>query len=272
VGFIIAMRSNTLEKWLDQRIQRYGPISKITLFGREKFASTCGHDHKLVRDALMSFLKPESLKQYVGHICCCHSKLHGVSLHLMRTLTFNIICSLLFGFERGPKRDECVDGLQKMIVGLWSVPINLPFTSYNRSLRATARIRKLLKNLMLKKRVQLQKGTFPHQDLITCLLSFCNDDNEQLITEEEIVDNAILVMAAGYETASSLIAFLIQLFANNHVVHASVLQEQEAIAKSKPLGEPLTWGDLTKMRYTWRVAMETMRLFLPIFGGFKNAL
>jgi cytochrome P450 len=97
-----AMRANTAEKWLDERIRKYGPISKLSLFGKptvfiygqaaNKFvfnsdSSTIGNqqtqsirmilgernilelsgeDHKRVRGALLSFLKPESLKQYVG--------------------------------------------------------------------------------------------------------------------------------------------------------------------------------------------------------------
>lgn len=32
----------------------------------------------------------------------------------------------------------------------------------------------------------------------------------------------------------------------------------------------LTWEDLSKMKFTWRVAMETMRIFPPIFGGFRQ--
>nr|TKS14911.1 cytochrome P450 716B1-like [Populus alba] len=97
-----AMRTNTAEKWLHERIQKYGSISKLTLFGKttifiygneaNKFVFTsnsstisysqttslkmilgdrciaelCGQDHKRIRDALLSFLKPESLKNYVG--------------------------------------------------------------------------------------------------------------------------------------------------------------------------------------------------------------
>jgi len=97
-----AMRANTAEKWLQQRIQIYGPISKLSLFGKptvfihgkdaNKFVFTSdsstlsnsqpqsvkkllgdrcllelsGQDHKRVRDALGLFLKPESLKSYVG--------------------------------------------------------------------------------------------------------------------------------------------------------------------------------------------------------------
>jgi cytochrome P450 len=49
------------------------------------------------------------------------------------------------------------------------------------------------------------------------------------------------------------------------------LAEQEEIAKGKLLGEPLTWEDLSKMKYTWRVAMETLRMFPPVFGTFRKA-
>lgn len=102
LGLLGAMRSNTAEKWLEQRIRKYGPISKLSLFGKptvfiygqaaNKFVFTSdsstiayqqtksirmilgdrnlfelsSEDHKRVRDALVSFLKPESLKKYVG--------------------------------------------------------------------------------------------------------------------------------------------------------------------------------------------------------------
>lgn len=96
------MRANTAEKCLEERIAKYGPISKLSLFGKptvfvsgqaaNKFVFTRHssaisnrqnqslrmilgerniielnvEDHKRVRGALVSFLKPESLKQYVG--------------------------------------------------------------------------------------------------------------------------------------------------------------------------------------------------------------
>ena len=102
IGLLRAMRSNTADKWLQQRITKYGPISKLSLFGKptvfiygqaaNKFLfnsdtriisnqqtkslrmilgdrnilELSGSDHKRVRDAILLFLKPESLKQYVG--------------------------------------------------------------------------------------------------------------------------------------------------------------------------------------------------------------
>ncbi|KAJ4848268.1 hypothetical protein Tsubulata_040018 [Turnera subulata] len=317
LGLLRSMRANTAEEWLQRRIQKYGPISKLSLFGKptvfmygpasNKFIFTSdnstlsngqtqsirrilgercvlelsGQDHKRVRGALMSFLKPESLIKYVGKMdeeVRMHIQMHWQGkqevkvLPLMKSLTFNIICTLLFGIERGPRRDELAKWFPQMIEGMWSVPINLPFTRFNRSLRASASIRDTLKELMDEKRVELeQKGANPHQDLITCMLSIYEQNNE-VMTEQEILDNARLVMIAGHDTSSVLLTFLIRLLANEPSIYAAVLKEQEAIAKSKPKGEFLSWEDISKMKYTWRVAQETLRMVPPVFGGFRKTV
>lgn len=51
-----------------------------------------------------------------------------------------------------------------------------------------------------------------------------------------------------------------------------MVAEQDEIARRKPNGELLTWEDLAKMKYTWKVAMETLRMFPPIFGGFRKVV
>ncbi|KAI5433051.1 hypothetical protein KIW84_020369 [Lathyrus oleraceus] len=158
-----------------------------------------------------------------------------------------------------------------LIKGVWSVPINAPFTRYNRSLKESARIQNLLKEIVHQKKVEHEKnGANSRQDLISCLLSMVEDD-KQVLTEKEIIHNAMLVMVAGHDTSAILITFIIRLLANDPEIRAGVLQEQEEIAKGKLLGETLTWEDVSKMKYTWRVAMETLRRFPPIFGGIRKA-
>lgn len=143
----------------------------------------------------------------------------------MKTLTFNIICSLLFGLERGARRDKLSNDFQYMMRGMWSVPVNLPFTRYNRSLQASARAQKILKLLIGEKRVDLhQKGASPRQDLITRLLSIRDDNNEQVISDKEIIHNSMLIMVAGHDTSSVLLTFLVRLLANDPVIYAAVLQ------------------------------------------------
>ncbi|EXB50285.1 Cytochrome P450 [Morus notabilis] len=265
LGLLRAMRANTAEKWLEERIKKYGPISKLSLFGKptvflhghaaNKFIFTSdgsaittqqtksiqmilgdrnllelsGDDHRRVRNALMLFLKPESLKQYVGKMeeeIRKHLEMHWLGkqqvtvLPLMKVLTFNIICSLLFGLERGARRDKLIDCFQQMIEGM----------------------------------------------------CFRNEEDEDVMTEKEILHNVMLVMIAGHDTSSVLITFILRFLANEPSIYEAVLQEQEEISQSKKSGEFLTWEDLAKMKYTWRVAMETLRIVPPVFGGFRKAL
>ena len=56
------------------------------------------------------------------------------------------------------------------------------------------------------------------------MLSSRNENNEEAVTEKEIVDNVILVMVAGHETSAVLITFIMRLLANEPAVYAAVLQ------------------------------------------------
>lgn len=51
-----------------------------------------------------------------------------------------------------------------------------------------------------------------------------------------------------------------------------MMLENEDIAKAKTTNEALTWNDINKMKHTWRLAMEVLRMVPPVFGNFRRAL
>ncbi|KAL5721848.1 hypothetical protein ACHQM5_005440 [Ranunculus cassubicifolius] len=312
--FLNAMRANTADKWIEDRVKRYGAMSKLSLLGsptvllageaankllftsakinsqrpkssqmllgKHNLLELEGEDHKRVRRALMKFLKPDALKQYVNNMdeevrkhleMYWQGKEKVTVLPLMKTLTFDIICSLLFGLEPGFRRKKLVHWLERLLGGLMSIPINLPFTRFNCSIRARRNIETMIVDIIHEKRLALEKQQIsPQQDLITSLISDTYGEDNSKLSEMEIIDNIIFVMVAGHDTSATLLTLMIRLLANDPTIYTLVLKEHEVISKRKSPGEILTWDDICQMNYTWKVALETLRIIPVAFGGFKK--
>ncbi|KAK1279608.1 Cytochrome P450 [Acorus gramineus] len=316
LGLLNAIRTNTAEEWLKKRIDRHGPVSKLTLLGRptvfvagpaanrfvfanegnalgshqpssftrilgrRNFFELVGEEHKRMRAAVGVFLRPEVLKRYVGKMdeeVREHLELHwkGRShvkvVPLTKILAFDILSSLIFGLERGDQRSRLLEDFKLLIKGIFSVPIDLPFTRFGRSLRASRRTRDTVKEIVRERRSALDRGLIePNRDVITSLI--CFDGSERALTEEEIVDNVVFLMVAGHDTSSVLVTFIVRQLAKDPTIYDNVLREQEEITKNKGPGERLTWEDLSRMKYTWRVAMEVLRMVPPLVVNFRKAL
>lgn len=264
-----AMRSNTGERWIHDRVSRYGPVSKLSLFGaptvfvtgpaanklvfgsdalapkqprclplilgRRNILELAGDDYRRVRGAMMQFLKPDVLRRYVGamdaevtlHLDAQWAGRDTVTvLPLMKRLTFDIIATLLFGLERGVVRARLASAFADMLEGMWSVPLDLPFTAFRKSLRASARARRVLEVTLAEKKARLERGeSSPADDLLSCLASLrAEGGGEQLLTDEEIVDNAMVVLVAGHDTSSVLMTFMIRHLAGDPATLDAMVQ------------------------------------------------
>ncbi|CAO1941831.1 unnamed protein product [Urochloa humidicola] len=316
LGLLRAMRANTAERWIQARVDRYGPVSKLSLFGAPTVLLTgpaankfvffsgalamqqpksaqrivgersllelTGADHKRIRGALVEFLKPDMLRLYVGRIDgevrrhfdeCWAGRDTVTVMPLMKKLTFDIISLLLFGLQRGAVGEALAGDFAHLIDGVWSVPVDLPFTAFRRSLRASARAHRVIGRIARETKAKLERGEASRSsDLIACLLSLKDESGAPQLSEEEIIDSSMVALIAGHDTSSILMTFMVRHLATDTDTLAAMVQEHEEIAKSKGHGdEALTWEDLAKMKLTWRVALETLRMVPPIFGSFRRA-
>ncbi|KAK1677731.1 hypothetical protein QYE76_038579 [Lolium multiflorum] len=258
------------------------PRSFRRIFGDKSIVDMHGEDHRRIRGALMEFLKPDMLKLYVGRVDGqvrrhLRENWRGRTtvrvLPLMKRLTFDVVSELLLGLETGAVRDALVEDFRRMVEGVFAVPVNFPFTTFHRSLVASRRARLLLEGITRDKKAMLGLGkASPSSDLITRLLSLTDGHGEQLLTDEEIVDNGMFALVAGHDTTSMLMASMVRHLASDPATLAAMVQEHEEIASNKGEGEALTWEDLLKMKLTWRVAQETLRIDPPFFGNVRTSL
>ncbi|MCP8971459.1 cytochrome P450, partial [Ectobacillus sp. SYSU M60031] len=133
-------------------------------------------------------------------------------------------------------------------------------------------IRKVLRQIARDMEGALQQGYSSSADDFFTYMLVLRSKGTHSLTVEDIVDNAIVLLAAGYETSSVLITFLIRCLANDPDILGKITEEQEEIARSKGPNEPLTWDDVSRMKYTWKVALEILRTISPIFGSFRTAI
>ncbi|CAK9141247.1 unnamed protein product [Ilex paraguariensis] len=88
-----------------------------------------------------------------------------------------------------------------------------------------------------------------------------------------IMDNFIALMIASHDTTSILLSLMVWKMSRDPEVYQKILEEQMGILENREgREEKLTWDDIQKMKYTWRVAQELMRTIPPLFGSFRTAL
>ncbi|KAL1326990.1 hypothetical protein AAHE18_13G269100 [Arachis hypogaea] len=92
------------------------------------------------------------------------------------------------------------------------------------------------------------------------------------MTETEIIDNLLQLLFSGHNTTRSVISSIMKYLGDLPEVYEQVLKEQLEISRGKGTGELLQWEDAQKMKYSWNVASEVMRLSPPVNTNFKEAI
>ncbi|KAK6150183.1 hypothetical protein DH2020_017708 [Rehmannia glutinosa] len=225
------------------------------------------------------FLKPEALARYLSKmdsIAQQQLQAHWAGKNVARvyplakTVTLTLACQFFLGINNPGRIARLVKYFDDVTLGMHSIMVNLPGTVFYRANKAAAEIRKeLLSVIQEKKRAMADGG--PMQDILAHLI-VVTDPSGKSMGEAEIADKIMGLLTAGYSTVATTITFLMKYVGLNSEIYEKVRAEQMGIAASKKPGELLEWEDMAKMKYSWNVICETMRLVPPLQGTFREVL
>jgi cytochrome P450 len=107
---------------------------------------------------------------------------------------------------------------------------------------------------------QRKQSTDKYNDLLSMLLDARYDDGEPM-AEAQLLDEILILFAAGHETTSNALTFTCELLARHPKAQAKILAEVKKVKSESD--EILYW--LKNTSYTKLVIEEAMRLYPPAY-------
>ncbi|KAI3747337.1 hypothetical protein L6452_09791 [Arctium lappa] len=273
--FLFSNENKLVQVWWPSSAEKIFPSSSST----DETSKT--KQAMIMRRMVNTTLSPETLRSYVPIMDAMIQKHFAIgwdgkdeiiTYELTKNFTFTVACKIFVSIDDPEKVRYLCGPFESIILGFFSIPIDLPGTPYRRGIVAANFIRKELIAIVKQRKIDLAQGkATPTQDILSHMLLFRDEDGNGM--EEYDIANKILVsLIAGHDTTSSTSAFIVKFLAEFPQVYNRVYEEHMEIAKSKADGELLKWEDLSKMKYSWNVACEVLRLVPPIQGAFREAM
>jgi len=241
------------------------------LLGVNSVAMITGEEHRKRRAMLMNYFKYESMTAFAPAIqeltlehMAMWAKQGDFRLEtVMRRLAFEIIAAFLFGEQR--KQIDLVALSQQFGVwtsGMFTLPVNLPFTGFGKALRAKQTMFDALSAIIEARR----KNPTNAHDILNAMLE-ARDEQGNALPTATIVDDLQLLLFAGHDTTVSINTNMMMLLAQHPEILARAREELAAFSDADLC-------DLEKLKdlpYLDAIIMETMRMIPPVGGLFRQS-
>ena len=246
------------------------PKSTRTLLGSNSLAVQSGNIHTSRRKLLFQAFQPRALASYISTI----EKITDSYLEnwekqgnitwypKLRDYTFDVAGTIFVGRENVSETPLRIL-FEQWSQGLFSLPINLPWTRFGKSLRCRQQILNYLEEIIKSRQKQTDLG----KDALGVLLQ-AKDEEENSFSIAELKDQILALLFGGHETLTSSVTSFCLLMAQHPEVMEKVRQEQEKFDTSAPL----TMEELQQMPYLDQVLKEVLRFISPVGGGFREVI
>ncbi|KAK9164204.1 hypothetical protein Syun_005106 [Stephania yunnanensis] len=183
-----------------------------------------------------------------------------VVLEEAQKITFNAMCKMLMSLEEPNELEMLRKDVAQVFQAMLAFPINLPWTTFHKGLKARKRIENTLAKIINERRRVIEYSN--EHDLLQFLLSGEQSSDGPLLpslTNKQIHDNILTLIIAGQETTANAITWMVKYLDENQDVQETLRDEQLKI-KETSRASSLTVDDLNKMSYASKVVKESLRM------------
>lgn len=181
---------------------------------------------------------------------------------IFNDLAFKVVVKSLFSdainSEEISRLQHITEETQKMLVKELRQPYKKWWFQLSgelkRNLGLSQEARELLSGIIKRRESSNQQG----KDLLDMLMALTYEDGSKM-SEEQLIDEILILFIAGHETTSNALSFTIQLIGQNAEVQNKLMSEIEGL-------EGLSYFEILKeSKYTQHVIEESMRLYPPVY-------
>ncbi|KAL6208268.1 hypothetical protein ACLB2K_019219 [Fragaria x ananassa] len=226
------------------------------------------------------FLKAEALVRYVGgmdsmvldHLKKQWDGKQVVEAHrLTQQLVLSLSAKFFMGLEDHSRIEKLAELMDTMMLALHTIPVNIPGTTFYKAMKASQAVRETIMSFIKEKKEIMASTGKKVQDLLSYMISTADPFTGEFMPDNEIADKIMGNVAASFNSPAMTTTFIVKFLGERPDIYEKVRIEQLEILKSKKSGEALNWDDMNKMKYSWNVALEAMRLIPPLQGTFREA-
>ena len=183
----------------------------------------------------------------------------------LRKSVRRIVVRALFGEDLRERADEIGDVLEPALEFVdrpllqQQLKIDLPWTAWHRCKTARAATDRIVDAELARRRATDDPGA--GNDILAMLLSTLDEDGSPGLSDDEIRDQVVSLIAAGYHTTSGAVAWAVRALLHEPGVWDKARAEvDEILGTAAPTVETLT-----SLRYLDGVVHESLRLWPPGF-------
>ncbi|KAK3010110.1 hypothetical protein RJ639_011673 [Escallonia herrerae] len=227
--FLFSNEDKLVQFWLPSCFDKIFPKVDNTALG---VASPNSEQAKLIRKHLHAVLKLENLIHYIGMIDTVmkqqlHTEWNREKIKVVPAVTkftLTLACRFLLGIEDPKKVEELAIPITDVEKGIMSIPINLPGTTFYRSIKASKVMRDEIQLIVRQAKIDLHEKRESERESLLAHMLLTTDENGQFFNELYITNHVYGMLAAGYGSITSSLTFIMKYLSELPDVYDEVLK------------------------------------------------